>query len=65
MIDPRIKEKEYCKELGLMIKEAYKDPDIDPDEMVGFLLASLQFDQTIDIDRVEHFHKVGMRKLED
>lgn len=65
MINPKIKEQEYCYELGLMIKEAYKDPEIDPDHMLGFLLASLEFDQTIDIDRVDHFHKIGLLILDD
>lgn len=65
MINPRFKEQEYCNELALMIKEAYKDPEIDPDQMLGFLLAVLQFDQTIDRDRVDHFHKIGLRMLED
>lgn len=63
MIDPRFKEQEYCNELSLMINEAYKDPEIDPDHMLGFLLAVLEFSKTIDRDRVDHFHKIGLRKL--
>ena len=63
MIDGRIKESEYCKELAGYIEEAYKDPDIDPDRMMGYLLAALNRDQVIDCDRVFHFYAEGMKRL--
>ena len=64
MFDPTIKEAEYCKEIGLYIIEAYKDPDIDPDQMLGNILASLRRAQVMDPDRVQHFYKEACKKLE-
>lgn len=63
MIDGRVKESEYCIELAGYIEEAYKDPDIDPDQMMGNMMAALHHAQVIDPDRVQHFYKVGIRKL--
>lgn len=63
MINPTIKEAEYAAELGKYIMEAYKDPDIDPDQMMGNMMAALHNAQVIDPDRVQHFYKVGIRKL--
>lgn len=63
MINPIIKEAEYAAELGKYIMEAYKDPDIDPDQMMGNMMAALHHAQVIDPDRVQHFYKVGIRKL--
>ena len=63
MINPIIKEAEYGAELGKYVMEAYKDPDIDPDQMMGNMMAALVNSQVIDPDRVQHFYKVGIRKL--
>lgn len=63
MINPIIKESEYAAELGKYVMEAYKDPDIDPDQMMGNMLAALVHAQIIDPDRVQNFYLVGIRKL--
>ena len=63
MINPTKKEAEYAAELGKYIMEASKDPDIDPDQMMGNMMATLHNAQIIDPDRVQHFYKVGIRKL--
>lgn len=63
MINPTIKEVEYAEELGNYIMEAYNDPDIDPDHMMGIMMAALHHAQVIDPDRVQHFYKVGIRTL--
>lgn len=63
MINPTIKEAEYAAELGRYVMEAYKDPDINPDQMMGNMLAALVNSQVIDPDRVQHFYQVGIRKL--
>lgn len=63
MMNPIIKEVEYADEIGKYIIEAYKDPDIDPDLMIGNMLAALVHAQIIDPDRVQNFYLVGIRKL--
>ena len=65
MIDSNMRECEYCKELGQLIILAYKDPDIDPDKMIGNLLASLHMAQIMDHDRVQHFYTEGYKTLKE
>ena len=65
MIDSNMRECEYCKELANLIDIAYQDPDIDPDRMIGNLMATLHMSQTIDADRVQHFYTEGYKKLKE
>lgn len=64
MIDSNMRELEYCGEIGTLIILAYDDPEIDPDHMLGNILASLHFSQILDPDRVQHFYKEACKKLE-
>ena len=64
MIDSNMRECEYCNELAELINIAYQDPEIDPDKMIGNLMAALHLSQILDPDRVQHFYKEACKKLE-
>ena len=58
-----LKEHDFTQELYYMCKLAIEDTETDGDRIVGRLIAALEADQLINMDRCRNFYTEGVKKL--